>query len=85
VGVLGSVYVAVRLYAPGEGEQGSGDGKKEVFFFEKKNQKTLVCLAPRQATGVTTPAPRAQAQKFFGSFFQKRTLLPSAGRRLGAA
>jgi hypothetical protein len=60
-------------------------GRRKCSFLKKKNQKAFVCLAPRQATGVTTPAPRAQAQKFFGSFFQKRTLLASAGRRLGAA
>jgi hypothetical protein len=48
--------------------------KEDVFFFEKKNQKTFVCLAPRRATQRTTEATRAQEQKFFGSFFQKRTL-----------
>jgi len=47
--------------------------KKEVFFFEKKNQKTFVCLVPRKSTQFVT----AKEQKFFGSFFQKRTLLLS--------
>ncbi len=45
--------------------------KKTVFFFEKKNQKTF-------AHGRTWPrAAYANGQKFFGSFFQKITLLPS--------
>jgi CelD/BcsL family acetyltransferase involved in cellulose biosynthesis len=45
--------------------------KKKVFFFEKKNQKTFI-------RGRTWPlATCAHEKKFFGSFFQKRTLLPS--------
>jgi hypothetical protein len=43
---------------------------KEVskqFFFEKKNQKTFVLRAEAFST------PREAEQKFFGSFFQKRT------------
>jgi hypothetical protein len=48
-----------------------------VFFFEKKNQKTFVCLVPTQAMPMKTDVNTAQAQKFFGSFFQKRTRLPS--------
>jgi len=47
--------------------------RKKVFFFEKKNQKTFVCLVPRKSTQFVT----AKEQKFFGSFFQKRTLLLS--------
>jgi len=50
---------------------------KKVFFFEKKNQKTFVCLVPTQAMPMKTDVNTAQAQKFFGSFFQKRTRLPS--------
>jgi len=46
-----------------------------MFFFEKKNQKTFVCLVPTKAMPTRTEVDRAQAQKFFGSFFQKRTLL----------
>jgi hypothetical protein len=40
-----------------------------MFFFEKKNKKTFIRLAPDVA--------RAPEQKFFGSFFQKRTFLSS--------
>jgi hypothetical protein len=45
---------------------------KEVFFFEKKNQKTFA-----SAAGIGSPSGRdasRNGQKFFGSFFQKRTL-----------
>jgi hypothetical protein len=52
------------------GARYSRETQEEGFFFEKKNQKTFVCLASRQAV------TRAQAKKFFGSFFQKGTLLP---------
>jgi hypothetical protein len=42
--------------------------KGKVFFFEKKKQKTFT----------SSGAPRGQVrdsdQKFFGSFFQKRTV-----------
>jgi hypothetical protein len=38
------------------------------FFFEKKKQKTFVPLA---AASPSTAGP--DSQKFFGSFFQKRT------------
>jgi hypothetical protein len=43
-----------------------------MFFFEKKNQKTL---APgfRAGWAVMRPVATASEQKFFGSFFQKRT------------
>jgi hypothetical protein len=47
--------------------------QKEVFFFEKKNQTTFVRSGKRRAGRVRLPV-RAQGQKFFGSFFQKRTL-----------
>jgi hypothetical protein len=53
-----------------------GDLRKERkdFFFEKKKQKTFIPYVPRRAStrafGVTGPE-----QKFFGSFFQKRTFL----------
>ena len=43
------------------------EGRK-VFFFEKKKQKTFAC---RLAAASPT---QAKVQKFFGSFFQKRTL-----------
>jgi multimeric flavodoxin WrbA len=43
-------------------------GRRKVFFFEKKKQKTFGRLSR------THPAAYAKSQKFFGSFFQKRTL-----------
>jgi hypothetical protein len=44
----------------------------QQFFFEKKNQKTFICAAQRPAQIATSSATRNR-QKFFGSFFQKRT------------
>jgi hypothetical protein len=58
-----------------------------MFFFEKKNQKTFASLGPcrstspscRTCSGIndfiasTFPTPMPPGQKFFGSFFQKRT------------
>jgi pimeloyl-ACP methyl ester carboxylesterase len=44
-----------------------------VFFFEKKNQKTFVRLVPRKVPMIRQ-LMKAIEQKFFGSFFQKRTL-----------
>ena len=48
--------------------------RQKDFFFEKKKQKTFVCFAApvRQRTFPTG----SNGQKFFGSFFQKRTYLP---------
>jgi hypothetical protein len=43
-----------------------------MFFFEKKNQKTFALLLTRPAA---TWAAYAKEQKFFASFFQKRSLL----------
>jgi hypothetical protein len=43
-----------------------------VFFFEKKNQKTFALIlgvGNAEAAGASMP----NNQKFFGSFFQKRT------------
>jgi hypothetical protein len=42
---------------------------RKQFFFEKKNQKTFVLLA---YANDTTGTYRSE-EKFFGSFFQKRT------------
>jgi hypothetical protein len=57
-----------------------GQGKREgrMFFFEKKNQKTFPgCFARGGAGELAKVAGSLQAaqrlQKFFGSFFQKRT------------
>jgi hypothetical protein len=52
---------------------GERAGSKEVFCFEKKNQKTFApgFRAPARSPRLVVKAP---AQKFFGSFFQRRTL-----------
>jgi hypothetical protein len=48
------------------------EGKKKQFFFEKKNQKTFICCCQRKIQhGIIHVAQNRQ--KFFGSFFQKRT------------
>jgi len=39
-----------------------------MFFFEKKNQKTFARLEPRQSDW-----RGSNIQKFFASFFQKRS------------
>jgi hypothetical protein len=44
---------------------------RKAFFSEEKKQKTFTSLGARP---VPTYAPKKQ--KFFGSFFQKRTSLP---------
>jgi hypothetical protein len=47
--------------------------KKEVFFFEKKEAKNFCACAftPRRVPRPACAEPTRQ--KFFGSFFQKRT------------
>jgi hypothetical protein len=45
-----------------------------MFFFEKKNQKTFALLVPRKLHPATPPGTGSWEQKFFGSFFQKRTV-----------
>ena len=52
-----------------------------MFFFEKKNQKTFATLVRNLAPAPGSDTGR-KAQKFFGSFFQKRTslLLPYSHR-----
>jgi hypothetical protein len=40
----------------------------KVFFFEKKKQKTFICMASASPDRLGS-----DLQKFFGSFFQKRT------------
>jgi hypothetical protein len=39
-----------------------------MFFFEKKHQKTFIRLVPRRSV-----QRGAHVQKFFASFFQKRS------------
>jgi hypothetical protein len=51
---------------------GQGQGRK-VFFFEKKKQKAFICS--HLQVGRIVAQADANVQKFFGSFFQKRTLL----------
>jgi hypothetical protein len=43
-----------------------------MFFFEKKNQKTFATLV-RSLAPPPAPDSGRKWQKFFGSFFQKRT------------
>jgi hypothetical protein len=50
---------------------GSETRRRKAFFSEEKKQKTFTSLGARP---VPTYAPKKQ--KFFGSFFQKRTSLP---------
>jgi hypothetical protein len=47
-------------------------GQRKVLFFEKKNQKTFSSLHTRPTS---KSAACANGQKFFGSFFQKITVL----------
>jgi hypothetical protein len=51
----------------------------KLFFFEKKKQKTFICC--RGHFNQRIP----KRQKFFGSFFQKRTTLQTFGGRYSAA
>jgi len=46
-------------------------GKKKVFFFEKKNQKTFVCWVARTSTQSAPGGERARA-KVFWFFFSKK-------------
>jgi hypothetical protein len=48
---------------------GVGSEARKQFFFERKNQKTFV----RLLDAADTTGPYLIEQKFFGSFFQKRT------------
>jgi hypothetical protein len=56
--------------------------KEELLFLKKKKQKNFcsggvggsVPIKPNRRLGlIGTPAPTPPEQKFFGSFFQKRT------------
>jgi hypothetical protein len=47
-------------------------GERKMFFFEKKNQKTFATFG-RSRTQAPESDSERQEQKFFGSFFQKRT------------
>jgi hypothetical protein len=51
---------------------GEGKAGRKVFFFEKKKQKTFAnCGSPPWSAAITFAGQNRQ--KFFGSFFQKRT------------
>jgi hypothetical protein len=45
--------------------------KKKVFFFEKKNQKTFICLAPRKVKKIASGDEGVRA-KVFCFFFSKK-------------
>jgi hypothetical protein len=45
-----------------------------VLFFEKKETKKLLLLRPGNPTGRTSACAAPNEQKFFASFFQKRSL-----------
>jgi len=57
--------------------------ESKVFFFEKKNQKTFVCLYPRKVTRITAGHTSVR-EKVFCFFFSKkksfRSFLPGAPR-----
>jgi hypothetical protein len=46
--------------------------KRKHFFFEKKKQKTFSHCGQRMVQ-IDQPGSDGKRQKFFGSFFQKRT------------
>jgi hypothetical protein len=52
----------------GSGSFSKKNKRSKAFFFEKKKQKTFDYLAAMFPDGA-----RLHLQKFFGSFFQKRT------------
>jgi hypothetical protein len=43
-----------------------------MFFFEKKNQKTFICFGQHRVSPFGSGAA-GNLQKFFASFFQKRS------------
>jgi len=51
--------------------------KEEVFFFEKKNQKTFICLGLPYA-GHVRRRPEAKSKSFLFLFFKKEILPFSA-------
>jgi hypothetical protein len=53
--------------AGGAGGIAAAEVGRKVFFFEKKKQKTFII------SGAQFGKARLKTQKFFGSFFQKRT------------
>jgi ribulose kinase len=51
---------------------------KEVFFFEKKNQKTFPASADLRRSSCIAGA-RRQWQKVSASFFKRKRFLPACG------
>jgi hypothetical protein len=51
----------------------STDKASKVFFSEEKKQKTFIPLARGNIPVMPSIVEAAKKQKFFGSFFQKRT------------
>jgi hypothetical protein len=59
--------------------EGKASGKKACSFLKKRTKK-LLHVAPRsRPTQGSTALPETE-QKFFGSFFQKRTAFPTQRR-----
>jgi hypothetical protein len=66
-------YKTQELYASPSGQSGEGGpGKGKAFFFEKKKQKTF---DPSFSPPIRQKCEdeKFQKQKFFASFFQKRS------------
>jgi hypothetical protein len=55
----------------------ASSARKKAFFFEKKKQKTFMSLR------ALAMSPRQRAQKFFGSFFQKKNILSLSAQDFG--
>jgi hypothetical protein len=66
--VIDNQRLAAIAYCPSR--LGGREGKKKQSFFEKKSQKTFVYFALVSGDELTNGS---KSQKFFGSFFQKRT------------
>jgi hypothetical protein len=55
--------------------------KQKAFFFEKKNQKTFALALGWTGFFSALLCAVPNRQKFFGSFFQRRTRLPGLSER----
>jgi hypothetical protein len=78
--IIGRGALALWLGGTGDGmhrwnaamQEASRMGGRKMFFFEKKNQKTLI-PSPSPAIRHRSHHTYVNRRKFFGSFFQKRT------------
>jgi hypothetical protein len=61
------------LREPSQKEVSKNKGIRKQFFSEEKNQKTFALDAIPNVSTMASTLPRAQEQKSFGSFLQKRT------------